>query len=86
MPKMVSLTVIVQYSTGENKNLELTVPDEFKVWQLTELLERGLKVDISREIATEEKVLVGNIRLQPVKEGETYILAAMVSPISLEES
>lgn len=77
MVLMVSITVVVQYLGGKNERLELTIQDIFKVWQLTLLLEWKLKTSISAEIATKEKELVGNIRLQPVVEGETYILAVL---------
>ena len=74
---MVKITVVVQHLGGKNERMELTVPDETKVWQLSSILKGRLNTGISAEIATKEKVLVGNIRLQPVVEGETYILAVL---------
>lgn len=74
---MVKITVVVQHLGGKNDRLKLKVPDGIKVWQLTLLIEWKLNTGISAEIATEEKVLVGNIRLRPVVEGETYILSAL---------
>ncbi len=77
MVSMVSITVVVQYPGGKNERLELTIQDILKVWQLTQLIEWKLDTTISAEIATKKKELVGNIRLQPVVGGETYILAAL---------
>jgi hypothetical protein len=73
---MALITVVVQYPSGKKERRELTVPDKTKVWELTQHFERELSIDISAEIATEETVLIGKDRLQPVVEGGTYILTA----------
>lgn len=78
---MVKITVVVQHPGGKNERLKLKVLDEIKVWQLTLLLEWKLNTGVSALIATEEKALVGNARLEPVKDGETYILAALGKPL-----
>lgn len=74
---MATVIAIVQHSGGNSERLELTVPDTLKVWELSLLLKDKLNTGISAEIATEEKVLVGNARLEPVTEGGIYILAAL---------
>ena len=69
--------VVVQYPDGNNERRELTVPDKTKVWKLTRVLEEKLDTDISAEIAIGEEVLIGDTRLEQVKENTAYTLTVI---------
>ena len=74
---MASIMVIIQHPKGGNKIFLAVVPDTVKVWQLAPSLQWRLGMSISAEIAIGEEVLIGNTRLEQVKENTAYTLTVI---------
>ena len=68
------LTINLVVRGDPDRNLEIEVPPETKVWQLPRLLEERDSRSLSALVAVDGRVLVGDQRLAKVNSGITYAL------------